>query len=349
MQRLSKALGNIDQRLESSVHIMGSVREDTKVGQANGFDYVFELTHFKEAFEVDETLEQQMQHSNVICLRLKQNKQNNDISTKPFCDNGGLFHGSALGLLFSSAVLRALSEPSLWSGLNFLWEDELELGSNFITFPCLLQLRWMGPKYRDMVLDVDITPAICIQTPRMRELVQLNRTKTAVPFSPTCRTVLVKWEGDMTNDSYLQTSFAEAEIHVMDAIPDVIKSGYRLGKVVYNSGLCQQMGSGIDAYMLKTVLLWLLYPKGEIGKAVDSRWISSIDDQPIKHSVTIWTEIRWVAYHLFDRLESHLYSQYLASFFLPGHNLLTMSSKSMDDMINMCMAAKAVLSEPQSL
>ena len=344
MQRLSTAIGNIDDRLASSVHIIGSVREDTTVGHANTFDYIFELTKFKESFEVAETLDQSMLQSDMTSLKLKQN----NISLKSLCDSDGILHGSGLGLLFSAAILTALSDRTLWSGLNFLWEDKLELGSNFITFPCMLQLRWMGPKYRDMILDVDITPAACIQTTKMRELTQMNRRKRTGYFSPTCSTILIKWEGDNNNDTHLHMSFAEAEIHVMDNIPDIIKSGYRLGKVIYNSDLCQQMGSGIDSYLLKNVLFWLLYPKGEIGKVLDKSWVCAIDeDQLTNQSVGTWTEIRWVAYHLFDRLESHLYSQYLASFFIPGHNMLNISSKSINSMIDMCLAAKALLSEPQ--
>ena len=344
MQRLSSALGDIDERLSASVHIAGSVREDTKVGQPNGFDYIFELINLKERFEITNPVRQ----SNFVSLKLKDDIDH-DRAIISLCDGQGILRGSMLASVFGSSVLRALSKSSMWTDLQFIWEDDMELGANFVTFPCVLQLRWMGPKYRDLLINIDIVPAVCVPHAGVekKEFRIQTRTKCTSTVCPQGNTVLIKWQGDLINDSDLQLSFFDAEGQVFHNISNIIKDGYRLAKIVCTTGLCQNEGSGVDAFLLKTVLFWLLYPQGDISEEADFSWICPVGDKlPVSRSSQKWTEVRWIAYHLFDRLESHLFTEYLASFFVPAENVLSFTSNSLDQMIDMCMAAKAVLSDP---
>jgi hypothetical protein len=234
-----------------------------------------------------------------------------------------------------------LADPELWQRYPQLYRvtvKDITAGNRNIT---ALMLRWHDDTYPWLDISVDLVPAIympgwqpvwCKPHPLLKHL--------------GCHLV-AKWKPDAPSSlSLMELGFCLCDAQIFRDMPQGMKEGYRLAKVMRDKAVCPQIeewlevhaGNFITSYILKQCIFKEyfslceagLYPKeklphiqGAQNKCGLPAVRSGTSTAPhVTCAKSPQDDVFW-ARIIYQRVEEAFEKQYLESYFIPGYNLLS--------------------------
>lgn len=252
IQKVSKRLSQIDPRFTNEVFQMGSMREGTKTGYPEEFDFVCCLTRVPELCNI------QTDNDNCpegfVQLRLKP-QVSVPTGLESFFDKDGCFKTYDVRMELFHLLWEMLMEKEQWAdeGMIYVGDDRQD---GFDDKPVLnFQVTWVGSLYKDLEISIDFVPAIHVpdKIPGLNIMETVPQAEHAVQagfflllHSPseipeTAKTIFEIGDNkvisrDIYHDednislyqSFLRVSCAPIEVAFMDSLPKVIRDGYIL-------------------------------------------------------------------------------------------------------------------------
>lgn len=223
MSKWAEKIAEIDERFKGALLHSGSVYEGTKVGDPDEFDYMLCLESLAQACSI--TFDEDTEYNKVTVHK----SVDESGSYEEFFDGHQLDSGKvmsafvdvakrALTLLDYTSVAREMYVESLTE--HTLIEDTWTLSG---TVTCNLKFKWTGLCYKQLVITVDLVPAIPVHHwPRIAR--QVSSVLTEDITSRGCHLV--------AKAGYWRLSFSLAERLIMNSLSRQQKSAFIGAKVV---------------------------------------------------------------------------------------------------------------------
>lgn len=333
--------------------ISGSVSEGTKCGFPDEFDFICTMVKLCECFQQPSVTSSppmfcQLQIKPEFCL--------SDHEILPYMDKDNSLRSAKLINDFSDQLTRAFFEREIWEDI---WTLVPESACLMAANATKITLKWHGHVYKDMLINVDIVPAL-----HFPNFWPMNVSDAALLNSQVKNKgvhVVMALHGERffkSGEKHFRLSFSLAETELFQSLPGHVRQGYILAKAVRSPYVCSQIVHGS-----KTVLenpsassekvhgcsneepadmeIDLTWPEDDIiaaEKVISSYFLKNalfisvnksyhkeidLDMQSTSEDqVIIW------ARHIYDFLENCLEQGKLPSFFMPDINLLEKSYDS---------------------
>ena len=231
MSKLAKKIAEIDPRFKGTLLPCGSSFDGTKVGDPNEYDYMLHLEELPRLCMVK--FDRDTKYNEVTVL-----KQWLDASLEgdyePFYDGGQELSSGEFMVKFVLAAYRALADFDCTSVDRRMYLEGLAeetLGQKTTIWPdygivtCKLKLRWTGSFYKQLVITVDLVPAIPVgEWPPIARKGGVLLTEDI-----TCHGCHV-----VPKDGHWRLSFSRAESLLMDRLSPEQKSALIGAKVMLN-------------------------------------------------------------------------------------------------------------------
>ena len=319
--------------------ISGSVSEGTKCGFPDEFDFMCTMEELCKCFQEPDVASSppmfcQLQIKPDFCLP--------DHKIFQYMDKDHSLRSAKLINDFSVQLTRAFLERDIWEDISTLVPISVcSMAANATK----ITLKWHGQVYKDMLINVDIVPAL-----HFPNFWPSNVSETALLNSQVKNKgvhVVMALHGERffkSGEKHFRLSFSLAETELFHSLPGHIRQGYILAKAVRSPFVCLQTvlekpsasdvhGTDneeptdmetdltwpednivaaekvISSYFLKNALFILV--NKSYHKEIDLDMQNTSEDQ-----VILW------ATHIYDFIENCLEEEQLPSFFVPGINLL---------------------------
>ena len=295
MERISKSLGSMEALLKSSVIFGGSTAEDTKIGSADEFDFVFDFHNLVEFVQIE-----MAEIPGFAKLRIKDRELPKVLQG---CSKHGYLSRSEISKVIHVSIDKCLRNIELWEDTNVFneWSTLDAIGRGYDIGQ--LNLIRHGPFTKRQPIDVDIVPAIRIEccVPDICETVPQRYKSLIEEFG--CAVVMkhdhhavadfFKVDDDELQedakyhrikeleDVLFRISFSHVEHAIMREVPRNVRLGYKIAKSVQlqvptlgfdvidinefgieQNTLDVEMPQIITSYVLKTALLKVMENEG---------------------------------------------------------------------------------------
>ncbi|KAL9957839.1 hypothetical protein ACROYT_G034787, partial [Oculina patagonica] len=160
MSKWATKIAEIDDRFKGTLFHSGSVYEETKVGDPDEFDYMLCLEGLAQICSI--TFDKDTQYNEVVVYKSVDESGNfQDLFDEQQLESGKVMSAfvdvakRALALLDYTSVAKEMYVESLTE--HTLVEDTWTLSG---TVTCNLKFKWTGLYYKQLVITVDLVPAI---------------------------------------------------------------------------------------------------------------------------------------------------------------------------------------------
>lgn len=216
--------------------ISGSVSEGTKCGLPNEFDYLCTMDAFSKYFRDPNVAASppmfcQLHTKPGVCLL--------DHNIVQYLDSNNSLRSAKLISDFSDELNKAFFEREIWQDVLGLEPASLcYMGANATK----ISLVWHGKVYKDLLIDVDIVPALYFPDfwpPNVSEAVLLQPKIKERGI----HVVMALHDRRFFDDGekHFRLSFSLAETKIFQSLPELVRSGYILAKAVRNNYVCPQI------------------------------------------------------------------------------------------------------------
>ena len=326
--------------------ISGSVSEGTKCGFPDEFDFLCTMVKLCECFKEPNVASSpamfcQLQLKPDFCLPGQE--------ILKYMDKNNSLRSSKLITDFSDQLTRAFLERETWEDIWTLAPVSACLMAANAT---KITLKWHGHVYKDMLINVDIVPAL-----HFPSFWPTNVSETALLNSQVKSKgvhVVMALHGERffkSGEKHFRLSFSLAETELFQSLPGHVRQGYILAKSVRSPYVCSQIvprsktvlenpsasdkvhgSDNEEPTDMETDFTW---PEDNVVAAekvmssymlknalfilVNKSHLKEIDldiQNTSEDQIIIW------ARHIYDFLEKCLEQEKLPSFFVPGINLL---------------------------
>lgn len=327
--------------------ISGSVSEGTKCGFPDEFDFMCTMVKLCECFQEPNVASSppmfcQLQINPDVCLP--------DHKILQYIDKDNSLRSAKLLNDFSDQLTRTFLEREIWEDILTLVPVSTCLMAANAT---KITLKWHGQVYKDMLINVDIVPAL-----HFPSFWPSNVSETALLNSQVKNKgvhVVMALHAERffkSGEKHFRLSFSLAETELFQSLPGHVHQGYILSKVVRSPYVCLQIVPRSETVLEKpsvsegihgcdneeptdmeiTDLTWpednvitaekvisSYFLKNALFILVNKSYQKEIDldmQNTSEDQVIIW------ARHIYDFIENCLEQEELPSFFVPGINLL---------------------------
>ncbi|XP_020624487.1 uncharacterized protein LOC110061963 [Orbicella faveolata] len=325
--------------------ISGSVSEGTKCGFPEEFDFMCTMVKLCECFQEPNVASSPP----MFCqLHLKPDFCLPDHKLLQYMDKDNSLRSSKLINDFSDQLTRAFLEREIWEDILTLVPVSVCLMAANAT---KITLKWHGHVYKDMVINVDIVPALhfpCFWPSNVSEAALFNSQVKSKGVH-----VVMALHGERffkSGEKHFRLSFSLAETELFQSLPGHVRQGYILAKAVRSPYVCSQIVpsntvlenpsasekvhdcDSEEPTDMETDFTWpednvvaaekvisSYFLKNALFILVNKSCLKEIDldiQNTSEDQVVIW------ARHIYDFLENCLQQEKLPSFFVPGINLL---------------------------
>ena len=216
--------------------VSGSMSEGTKCGFPNEFDFLCTMVKLGEHFQQPNV----ESSPPMFCqLHIKPDVHLQGHEILQYVDKDNSFRNAKFVIDFSDQLNRAFLEKEIWDGIPTLAPVSVCLmGANATK----ITLNWHGQVYRDMLISVDIVPAL-----HFPKFWPPNVSETALLHSKIKQRgvhVVMALHGEsffQGGEKHFRLSFSLAETAIFQALPEYIHSGYILAKAVRSTYVCPQI------------------------------------------------------------------------------------------------------------
>ena len=214
-------------------------------------------------------------------------------------------------------VLRQYASLYLLDGSRILHSDHAI---------CSLQLVWSGKLFTWQPFSLDVVPAIPVSVEKLPGKLNHHRLIHDLYIVP-------KWTASLSETKYsdlaFQLGFSYTERDFFYAMPDLLRQGYKLTKVVLHD--CMIFGdvpaSGfLSSYMLKCKTFECFTDMPDFRDKLKECRPRDLIDRALgpPHQVIEWAD------KILAKIETHIAEQHFESFFLPGSDLFGHSQYKKD-------------------
>ena len=327
--------------------ISGSVSEGTKCGFPDEFDFLCTMVKLCECFQEPNVASSppmfcQLQLKSDFCLP--------DHEIFQYMDNDNSLRSAKLINDFSDQLTRAFLGRETWEDI---WQLVPVSACLMAANATKITLKWHGHVYKDMLINVDIVPAL-----HFPSFWPTNVSETALLKSQVKKEgvhVVMALHGERffkTGEKHFRLSFSLAETKLFQSLPGHVREGYILSKAVRSPYVCSQIEPSRETVLAKNPSTSEKVHGCDSEEATDVetdlRWPEDkviaaekvISSYVLKNALFILLNksclkeidldiqntsedqgIIW-ARHIYDFLENCLEQEMLPSFFVPGINLL---------------------------
>lgn len=303
--------------LKCDVSLSGSWAEGTKIRGPNEFDYKWTFVNFNDSFIPEETETHPLGYTR---LRLREKEASNHNLTR-YVDTGGFLDSRNLIRDLYTTINDAIFSGGIIASESLFLRKHLKVDKGSIS---KLAFRWVGTLFKDLLIEVDIVPAIkpslwtpkCIELNHSALITSPKESKTSIVLKTPSPRLVKNW------NAHFRISVSEYEAQILQGIPLPVLRGYILLKSLKDTLYMPQiydhdqvdglMEATISSYMLKTCFLHELKAAKDACEPTLELSRDSKSDE---------VSIRW-AKRIIERMESSIERSELKSFFIPGVNLL---------------------------
>ena len=316
MSKVAKAVRNLNPLLSCEVSVAGSWAEGTKVTQPSEFDYKWTLINFKDQFTPEETTEPPLGY---VRLKVRPDSPSLKRGFSKYVDADGYVDSQKVICDLYGAINKVLHCGDT-ENTNLYLQKYLSVDKGSIDN---LAFRWVGAFYKDLLIDLDIVPAV--EFPNWRsKFVNLNSKLAkkfvqdftqSVVFKAPPRRFFRNW------NKLFRISVSDFETSILKKIPCKVKKGFIMLKSlkdtlyfpqVFDERVGSLIESSLTTYMLKTCFLHVL----EKAATNPDSMFDLTRSYKSNEVAIIWA--KRTLYYLEDTIQNHE----LHSFFIDGVNLL---------------------------
>lgn len=221
--------------------VSGSVSEGTKCGFPDEFDFLCKMVKLSECFQEPDVESSppmfcQLQLKPDLCLSASD-------QIMQYVDEDKSLRSAKLVNDFSDQLNRAFFAEEIWYDIPSLAPLSVCLmGANATK----ITLKWCGQVYRDLLISVDIVPALhfprfwppdVCETPLLHAKVKGKGIHVVM--------ALHAESFFKSGEKHFRLSFSLAETAIFQALPEHVHSGYILAKAVRSTYVCPQIAPGV--------------------------------------------------------------------------------------------------------
>lgn len=312
-------VAHYDPRFRSIMIVSGSVRERTKAGLPDEFDFMCKLEKFGSCCRVieDDTCSPGF-------IRLAKSSDACE-SVNEFFDNDGYLVPYLVRSKFQQIVRQVMFDSKLWQNCRICSNFVLPSSDTRIATPkpsIIIELCWNGPVYKNMIYSVDVVPVIDIGAAFW--------PKDAISYSPLLENVekqclftmaIPRFERGIFGNE-VRISYSLVESQIFDNIPENLKDAYIVAKAIrevcpalvdeeqiFHDEKYHYASSLFPSYWLKTALFHELDKHG-----LDER-----------HNLKVWVQ------RIYERIRQYVcQDEEFPSFFMPRQDFVASRLKGRD-------------------
>ena len=228
IREILQKVADQDRRFRSTLILSGSVREKTKAGLPNEFDFMCNLELFSSCCKVTD---------NDTCspgfARLE-GTESDSANIAEFFDSDGCLVPYLVRSKFQQIVRMVMFDAKLWKCCRICSNFILPSLASGISHPkpsIIIELCWNGPVYKNMVYSVDLVPVIDAGVFWPRNAILTSRVLENVPKQCLFAMTIPRFERGVYGNE-VRISFSLVESAIFDSIPEVVKDAYIAAKAV---------------------------------------------------------------------------------------------------------------------
>ena len=325
INRIANAVREIDERMEFTPLLSGSMSEGTKIGNLDEFDYLLYMNTVSNMCDISDS-----SVPGFVCISAK------DL---PGEKTNGIFRKSDHALIANifraylyQLIQQVLGKPDIWKSLHFYWEAGPIFSLLGPENTSNLVVQWAGIENNGLKISIDLAPVIH-QKFWMPRNVREKSLLLRVPVRAFGTLIVISKEApehetfEGGNDKYLRLSYSHIEKEIMLSLPESKRKAYILAKVLLSEKVMQLLRPmeskiapysklHISSYVLKMALFSML----ENAEA--------FEDQDLCQDLSFsMKNIRKLVSSMFHYVENCIKHKKLPSYFLPEQNILRYHSR----------------------
>lgn len=307
-----------DSRFRSTLILSGSVREKTKAGLPNEFDFMCNLELFSSCCKVidDDTCSPGF-------ARL-QGTDSSSANIAEFFDADGFLVPYLVRSKFQQIVRVVMFDSKLWKCCricsNFILPS-LDSGISHPKPSIIIELCWNGPIYKNMVYSVDLVPVIDARGFWPQNAISTNHVLENIPKHCLFAMTIPRFERGVYGNE-VRISFSLVESAIFDSIPEVVKDAYIAAKAVRD--VCPTLVNSEEKFDNKANL--------DAQSLIPSFWLKmalfhELDKYGLNEGSSVTTWVR----RIYKRIHQFLCEdEVFPSFFIPKQDFVASYLKGSD-------------------
>ena len=333
METICGKIKENDARFKITLVPTGSASEGMKVGEPDEFDFMCCLDEFTEICRVVEVPE--LDPFGFARLALEDTEKR--IAFARFFRDDNSLWPEVVYEHFFFILDQVIQTGSTWTNKHLIFEERVYKLCDKPPFS--LTITWIGARYKQLKISIDIVPAI-----RIKNWVPPSsfaaREERELPFmtkeiqSEGCFFLLqpTSPQFNMYEETVMRVSLAAVEIMYLRSLPEPVRLSYSLAKAMRNESVCPPVQfdindfkfgaeSVISSYMLKNCLFHAV----ELHSDELSKCGSETGAEDMASISRIW------AIRIYEILRECCERGHLPVFFLRSQDVFTFSSVFMND------------------
>ena len=319
MPLLKKRVGELNPLFNCELRLAGSVFEGTKVNLPDEFDYLWVLTEFCEAFL---PVESPSFPESFVKLKFKKDADaprfTRYLTTQNFLDSSLFIRD--FNRTVNEALMDILKHDMQFSNLMCL-----QLLNEIFCTISSLGFQYFGREAKYFRISVDVVPTIWFPewTPRDLKTMDVSQFTSRVEKSPGFYVIIKTPDRCHVKDFtlFFRVSYAYLEQCIMRAVPESVKMGYIVLKILSESGYLpkvvdhdnqRSVKKYVTSYHLKTCFLHEL----ELWKRDAENTTEIIESEDKRKLALVWAK------RVVNHCEKSIQGKFLATIFEPKRNLL---------------------------
>ena len=284
IREILQRVSDQDRRFRSTVVVAGSVREKTKAGLPNEFDFMCSLEHFSSSCKVIDQGE-----CSPGFVRVKGTDNSADI--EEFFDADGHLVPYLVRSKFEQIVRCVMFDSNLWKCCRICSNFILPSSSIGIVHPSpsiIIELCWNGPIYKNMVYSIDLVPVIDAGVFWPKGAISCSPVLENIPKQCVFAMTIPRFERGVFGNE-VRISFSLIESAIFDSIPEVVKDAYIAAKAfrdvcpalvdsneIFYSKEDSDAQSLVPSFWLKMALFHELHKHGSGDESSLTVWVRRI-------------------------------------------------------------------------
>lgn len=306
-----------DQRFRSTVMVSGSVREKTKAGLPNEFDFMCSLERFTASCKViDEGT------CSPGFVRMTRTDDSADIDE--FFDADGYLVPYLVRSKFEQLVRFIMFDSKLWECCRICSNFILPSSDIGIVHPSpsiIIELCWNGPIYKNMVYSIDLVPVIDAGVFWPKGAISCSPVLENIPKQCLFAMTIPRPESGVYGNE-VRISFSLIESAIFDSIPEVVKDAYIAAKAFRE--VCPTLVDSEEVFYNEQ--------NKDAQSLIPSFWLKMVLFHELdKHrpddgsGLTVWVR------RMYDRIYQYVCKDDMfPSFFMPQQDLVASKLKGSD-------------------
>lgn len=283
LEKMLVIIKGLDERFAATLLNTGSSSEGTLISQPHEFDFICYLDNFSSICTAHDSYRQ----IDGYCQAKLKDIEHYELYSE-FFEGNRMLDPELVRVKMKTLFTIAFHQGQPWKDTRLYFEEMLDLADK----PTInATLRWVGCRYKNLEISVDIVPALyfpgywpsLIDTGSLTLLTEdINKAGCALLLQN------ANFSDDFLDNenTYLRISAAPAEVALFRTLPPSVKRSYALAKIMLQPDICPPRhyegewsvlpaGVYVSSYMLKTSLMYVLGEQPDLLESAYSQCASN--------------------------------------------------------------------------